>query len=324
MAKTPLYKRLKYQNIFFVLVLVAFVVFLVLLVKNSGNDSDASSSSETDSSASDTQNNNGTGDSSLVESLTSQSVLGKIEFKYMKFSESAVNEGELILVSPNYAFKGQAPQDCISTYDFMYNSNRDKLFSIRNSDVKAKSITLTAINKLMSDFYNLYGQAAIVLMNGYNPNDKTMEAATGYSVEFFYHNTDGTYSIFNPLGTYSWIADNAYKYGLIMRYPDEKFNVTGVSGSTGIIRYVGQPHAQIMYKNNMCLEEYLDFIKDHTYDNAIAYTTDDGKNYAVYYAASEGAETNIKIPTDSDGEAYKFTISGNNSDGYIITVKLPD
>lgn len=322
MSKTPLYKRLKYQNIFFVLVLVAFVVFLVLLIKSSDNDS--SSSSVADSSSADVQDNSNAGDSSLTESLTSQSVLGKIEYKYMKFSESAVHEGELILVSPNYAFSGQAPQDCISTYDYMYNSNRDKLFSIRNSEVKAKSITLTAVNQMMSDFYNLYGQAALVLMNGYNPNDKTMEAATGYSVEFFHHNSDGTYSVFNPLGTYAWISDNAYKYGLIMRYLDEKFSVTGISGSTGVIRYVGQPHAQIMYKNNMCLEEYLDFIKGHTYDNAIAYTTDDGKNYAVYYAASEGDETNIKIPTDSDGDAYKFSISGNNSDGYIITVKLPD
>lgn len=321
MAKTPLYKRLKYQNIFFVLVLVAFVVFLVLLIKSSDSD-DASSSSVTDSDSQSSQAGDNT--SSLSEEMPSQSVLGKIEYKYMKFVGSAVHEGELILVSPNYAFSGQAPQDCISTYDYMYNSNRDKLFSIRNSEVKAKAITLTAVNALMSDFYNLYGQAAIVLMNGYNPNDKTMEAATGYSVEFFYHNTDGTYSVFNPLGTYAWIADNAYKYGLVMRYPDDKFSVTGISKSTGIIRYVGQPHAQIMYKNNMCLEEYLDFIKEHTYDNAIAYTTDDGKNYAVYYAASEGDETNIKIPTDSDGEAYKFTISGNNSDGYIITVKLPD
>lgn len=321
MAKKPIYKRLKYQNIFFVLVLVAFVFFLILLIKSS-DTTDSGSSSVVDSDVADTQTDSDT--SSLPEKLPTESVLGKNEFKYLKFSQTGVHEGELLLVSPNYAFSGQAPQDCISTYDYMYNSNRDKLFSIRNSDVKAKAITLTSVNEMMSDFYTLYGTAALVLMNGYNPNDKTLEFSTGYSVEFFYHNSDGTYSKFNPLGSYAWIAENAYKYGLIMRYPDEKFNVTGVNGSTGIIRYVGLPHSQIMYKNNMCLEEYLELIKEHTYDNAIAYTTDDGKNYAIYYAVSEGEETNIKIPTDSDAQAYKFTISGNNSDGYIITVKLPD
>ncbi len=324
MAKKPLYKRLKYQNILFVLVLVIFVIFLIALIKDSKEDNSSSSSSSlSDSSVSDS-GQKGNNSSSLSENVTTESVLGKIEYTYLKFTESAVHEGELVLISPNHAFSGEAPQDCISVYDFMYNDNRDKLFSIKSGEVKARSNVLTAVNSMMSDFYNLYGSAAVVLMNGYNPNDKAQEFSAGYSVEFFYHNSDGSYSVFNPLGSYAWIADNAYKYGLIMRYPDDKATVTGVTGSTGIIRYVGKPHAQIMYKNNMCLEEYLDFIKEHSYENAIGYTTDDGKNYAIYYAASEGNETNIKIPTDSDGDAYKFTISGNNTDGYIITVNLPD
>jgi len=322
MAKTPLYKRLKYQNIFFFVVLLAFVIFLIVLIKQSTTN-DTSSSSVSDSSSANSVSDNNSGNSSAVQNNT-ETVLGKIEYTYMKFSESAIHDGTLILISPNYSFSGEAPQDCISSYDYMFNDNRDKLFSIRNNEVKARGIALENVKKMMSDFFSLYGSASVVLMNAYNPNDKTSEMSAGYSVEFFYHNSDGTYSIFNPIGTYSWIADNAYRYGFIMRYPSEKATVTGISDGTGVIRYVGMPHSQIMYKNNMCLEEYLEFLKDYSYDNAIGYTTDDGKNYAIYYAASEGAETNIKIPTDSDSEAYKFTISGNNSDGFIITVSLPD
>lgn len=323
MGKKPLYKRLKYQNIFFAVALIAFVIFLVVLIKNSTANDDSSSSSGVDSSSTDSIVDNSSNDSSDVQT-NPDTVLGKIEYTYLKFSETAMHEGTLILVSPNYSYTGTTPQDCISSYDYMFNDNRDKLFSIKNNEVKAKGIVLENIKDMMSDFYSLYGSASIVLMNAYNPNDKLSEFAAGYSLEFFYHNSDGSYSVFNPIGTYSWIADNAYRYGFILRYPNEKATVTGMNDSAGVLRYVGMPHSQIMYKNNMCLEEYLEYLKNYSYDNAIGYTTDDGKNYAIYYAPSEGSQTNIKIPTDSDGDTYKFTISGNNSDGYIITVNLPD
>lgn len=56
---------------------------------------------------------------------------------------------------------------------------------------------------------------------------------------------------------YSWLADNAYKYGFIMRYPENKTDITGKDYEPWHYRYVGREAAKEMYKSGECLEEYL-------------------------------------------------------------------
>ena len=59
----------------------------------------------------------------------------------------------------------------------------------------------------------------------------------------------------------TWLANNAHKYGFVMRYPDAKSDITGVSGYESAYRYVGVAHATYMYNNNLCLEEYVSYLK---------------------------------------------------------------
>ena len=54
-----------------------------------------------------------------------------------------------------------------------------------------------------------------------------------------------------------WLAENCWKYGFIIRYTEEKQEITGINAEPWHIRYVGQPHAQVMQENNWCLEEYI-------------------------------------------------------------------
>ena len=81
-------------------------------------------------------------------------------------------------------------------------------------------------------------------------------------------------------------------------------------------RYVGLPHSLIMYENNYCLEEYLDYLKSYTIDQPLTYTTDDASYEIYYYAANSNGETEVKIPKKDS-----YSISGNNTDGFIITVQ---
>lgn len=48
-----------------------------------------------------------------------------------------------------------------------------------------------------------------------------------------------------------------WRYGFIMRYPFDKTAITGIGYEPWHIRYTGQPHAEIMYKNRLTLEEYI-------------------------------------------------------------------
>lgn len=55
----------------------------------------------------------------------------------------------------------------------------------------------------------------------------------------------------------SWLAQHCWEYGFIIRYPLDKVDITGFSYEPWHIRYVGVEHSMIMYRENLCLEEYL-------------------------------------------------------------------
>lgn len=54
-----------------------------------------------------------------------------------------------------------------------------------------------------------------------------------------------------------WLADNAHKYGFIVRYKPEFVEKTGYMEESWHIRYVGDDIAKILYEKNISLEEYL-------------------------------------------------------------------
>ena len=57
---------------------------------------------------------------------------------------------------------------------------------------------------------------------------------------------------------YAWLAENAYKYGFILRYPIGKQEITGTSYEPWHYRYVGEEAALEIYEQGICLEEYLE------------------------------------------------------------------
>ncbi len=59
-------------------------------------------------------------------------------------------------------------------------------------------------------------------------------------------------------GVYEWLAENAYKYGFILRYPSGKEGITGIDYEPWHYRFVGREAAEEIYSEGVCLEEYLD------------------------------------------------------------------
>lgn len=60
---------------------------------------------------------------------------------------------------------------------------------------------------------------------------------------------------------YAWLAENAYKYGFIKRYPSEKVEITGINNEPWHYRYVGTEAAAQMQESGLCLEEYIEQLK---------------------------------------------------------------
>ena len=58
----------------------------------------------------------------------------------------------------------------------------------------------------------------------------------------------------------------SYKYGFILRYPEDKKEITGINSEPWHYRYVGTKAAREIYTLGICLEEYLELF-DETYTN---------------------------------------------------------
>lgn len=117
----------------------------------------------------------------------------------------------------------------------------------------------------------------------------------------------------------AWMEQNCAKYGFVVRYDGSKFETTGILDETWHFRYVGVPHATYMTEHNLCLEEYLELLKN-TYaypSEPLAFSVGE-TDYLVYYVAASGDSTTfLPVPPESVGS---YEVSGNNMDGFIVTV----
>ena len=62
---------------------------------------------------------------------------------------------------------------------------------------------------------------------------------------------------FEETEAFAWLSKNAHKYGFILRYPKDKTDITKYSYEPWHYRFVGLYAANIIYEDNITLEEYL-------------------------------------------------------------------
>ena len=61
---------------------------------------------------------------------------------------------------------------------------------------------------------------------------------------------------FKDTESYTWMINNCYKYGFILRYPENKENITGYSYEAWHYRYVGTSLATKIYNEGITFDEY--------------------------------------------------------------------
>lgn len=106
-----------------------------------------------------------------------------------------------------------------------------------------------------------------------------------------------------------WLEKNAWRHGFVLRYPEDKTDITGVQHEPWHFRYVGLPHSAIMQKQGMVLEEYLDYLQEAGRIQAEV----NGTAYTVTYYSMKDKQP-LSIPIEGS-----YTLSGDNMDGVIVT-----
>lgn len=106
-----------------------------------------------------------------------------------------------------------------------------------------------------------------------------------------------------------FVNSHCWEYGFIIRYPVYGKKETNMKYEPWHIRYVGKPHAKIIYNNQLTLEEYLDMLEE-------------GQWYQVedYLISKQKltSEEQLILPF----EYSEAVISPDNMGDCIVTVKI--
>lgn len=106
--------------------------------------------------------------------------------------------------------------------------------------------------------YNLYNryveQDGVEAADTYSGRPGFSEHQTGLAVDVYNGKED--YTNFEKTEEFIWMQDNAYKYGFILRFPEDKTKQTGYQYESWHYRYVGKEIAKYIKENNISFEEY--------------------------------------------------------------------
>ena len=309
------------------LVTAAIVFFSKLIITSINEPKETTQNSET------SQDNN------------SNTTAWNSSYTISPYATSNVSVGNLILVNSNnmYSF-ADSLKDKGTTNLYKYEGH-GSYYVLPGSDTRVHTSIIPSLKQMIFDLVDAnttlgttsdsdrifitgaYRDTALqTTLNTNNPQSQPespgySEHHTGLAVDIKVLSNSATILVRD--NEYEWLESNCAKYGFVFRYDSSKATVTGISDESYHLRYVGIPHATYMSSNNLCLEEYLELLRTaHKYEDTPLEITANDKEYLVYYVAANTAEgsnfTSIPVPPTSEGT---YTISGDNMNGFIVTVE---
>jgi len=248
----------------------------------------------------------------------------------LQMDSAGISRGSLILVNSDHPF--EIPTD----HDFVpiANAKSSSYMVVRNDMLLSASI-MGSLNDMMDTFYAETGISNVTIRSAFRSIEEQQQALdnriaiqgyaealryamrpghsehhTGLAFDFGIQNEDSL-GMFHGTGDFAWFRNNSYRFGFILRYTEELYEITGISNEPWHYRYVGVPHAYFIHRNGWALEEYIEYIMTFTPEDPVRDYVD-GVSYEIFYTQ----ETEIVIPAGAE-----YSISGNNIDGFIVTLR---
>lgn len=260
--------------------------------------------------------------------------------RVISVESASSRSGNVILVNKTHEYI--FPDNAELTNLFL---TKNDSYKVGNSSITLSPVAAEALGRMLDDFVAFSGKKDVIILSGYRDRQTQVEVYdervelygeeyaqqyvaapgqsehhTGLAADISVYTDEGASLLFSADPNYSWIDEHCADYGFILRYDPDKYDLTGVAGEEWHYRYVGIAHASYMYRNSLCLEEYISLLNGYTDPSAPLTFTAGDADYAVYTVpASAGVYTDIPVPYDADCEAE---VSGNNDGGFIVTVKL--
>ena len=187
---------------------------------------------------------------------------------YTNTKETDVSKNELMLINKyNYLTASYNPDDLeVFTNVYAYGENQSlrkdaydafiEMWNSANKDgykliVNSSYRSYDEQKKIYDDYSSWYGEEDAdkkAARAGYS------EHQTGLAVDiqsYCSQNKD-----FEECEEFTWLTNNAYKYGFILRYPKDKEYLTGYKYESWHYRYVGKKVSKYIHDNNITFDEY--------------------------------------------------------------------
>lgn len=283
-------------------------------------------------------------------------------FDTKQVANSEIHNGNLILVNYEHEYVAPDSIDLTNAYEQRTGTTETGRIKVSQTTTSMESEAFAALEKLVVGMKTATGTSDLMIVSGYRTyqdqvdiydgyvksngedyakayvaNPGYSEHQTGLACDLTFYTSEG-YSVPIPDYEYgSWVPENCMYEGFVRRYPEDKVDITKINYEAWHFRYVGIPHAYAMTTLGYCLEEYVDYLKNYTSDTKLLHIKEDmtledidsssvaesgvqGGWLAYYVPMSEGESTDIPLLR---GDAYSdYTLSGNNVDGFVVTVKL--
>ena len=244
---------------------------------------------------------------------------------------SDVSAGSLILINQDHEYDIPDGRGFITIA-----GQKTQSYRVTNDRMLLSDMAIGPLNDMMDAFCAETGSDSVTVISAFRDNEKQQETLddyislvgraeaqrwaalpghsehqSGLAVDFGVY-SGGALRTFLGTGVNAWFPENSYKYGFIQRFPENKTDITKTVHEPWHFRYVGEPHAYLMHQNGWCLEEYIGLMSEYTYDEPYK-ALYNGDEYEIYFTG----DTDIPIPFDCE-----FDISGNNVNGFIVTLKF--
>ena len=244
-------------------------------------------------------------------------------------NDADVHRGSLILINYRHPFRMPDSNELVS----LTHAVTDRL-QLTHTEHSLHPSLIYPLNSMIDAFYEQTGRRTVAVRSSFRSieqqeqvlNDRIRlqgrqealrwvaepghsEHHAGLAVDFGVL-VGGELRTFTGSGVYSWFANNAHYFGFILRYPANAYEVTRTAHEPWHFRYVGRPHAEIMFRGGYLLEQYIEQLLERTPSNSMILYYDD-VTYEIFYTKNR----QIDVPVGAD-----ITISGNNVGGFIVTI----
>lgn len=305
--------------------IVVLAVVLVFMIKKGQTPSPAPDKQ--------TQEQEQTGTDTVEGTVTPAETTKKAP-ETIELTETQMHTGDLILVNGTYPYDFSANAETVNLVTI--DSAKSVDYTVAKAEMQLSAPIIPILDQMITDcnaslgvndtgitsayrtreyqqsVYDEYAESqgedyakAYVATPGYS------EHHTGLAMDMGIYYEGGGEGSFSESENAVWFSENSYKYGFVRRYQEDKKAITKINNEAWHFRYVGIPHATYMVQQNLCLEEYIDYLRSNASAETPLHVDTPDASYDIYFTT----ETTIPKPEGS------YEISGNNVDGYIITTK---